>query len=638
MKHRLGAALLMAVALSPAVDAGQQQPVFRSSVNLVTVDVTVLGRDGRLLETLTREQFEITVDGRPRAVVSAEFVVFRNTPLATATAADHFSTNEDTQAGRLVLVAVDQTHIRRIEGRAALRAAANFIDALDPADRVAVAPLNHGGAITFTAQHATAKAQLQGLAGAAGAMPVHFKIGLSEALAIADGSRTRLDQVVIRECGVKLGQSESLARIAEEGGMKDPCPTQVEQEGRALAQQARTEARLSLDALQRLIFRLGQIEGPKTLVLLSEGLIAEPQLVDLTSLGAAAQAARVTIHVLQLETPILDASTDTISPTLYPDMQLRADGLARLAGSARGGLFRLVGDDPYPFRRILHELSGHYLIAFAADDGDRDGRIHRISVNVKAPGVTVRARPSFTYTGPATAVATDTALVRLLRDPRLATEVPMRIAAYTFRDTDPSKLHVLLSAEVDGGPRQEATAGFVLIDSRGIIAASGAGQTHDGRYFQSASVPPGRYTLRAAAVTGGARQGSVERQLDATLTASAGITLSDFMLAEPPVSPSEPLRPLIVSASADRLVAYIEAYGPETWRAQDARAVYEITGEGGPAILTVPASFKPVTPGRWVASADLPLATLKPGTYSAALRLTLPGSAEQTLSRRFVVK
>ena len=634
----MGRLLTLITAIALAAPLAAQQPTFRSSVNLVTVDVTVLGRDGRLVETLTRDQFEIAVDGAPRAVVSAEFVPFRKTPLATATAVDHFSTNEDAQPGRLVLIAVDQTHIRRIEGRAALRAAANFIDALDAGDRVAVAPVDHGGAITFTTQHATTKAQLQRLAGVAGGMPVHFKIGLSEALAIADGSRTRLDQVVLRECGIKLGQSESLARIADANGMKDPCPTQVEQEGRALAQQARTEARLSLDALQRLIRRLGEIDGPKTLVLLSEGLVAEPQLIDLTSLGAAAQAARVTIHVLQLETPILDASSDAVSPTLYPDLQLRADGLARLAGSARGGLFRLVGDDAYPFRRILNEISGHYLIAFEAAPADRDGRPHRIAVKVKADGVTVRSRPSFQYAGPAVAAAPDTELVRLLRDPRLATDVPVRIAAYTFRDADPQRLHVLLSAEVDGGTVQEATTGFVLIDGRGIIAASGAGQTSGGRYFQSATVPPGRYTLKAAAVTDGGRHGSVERQLDAKLASSGAVTLSDFMLAEPPAAPSEPLRPLIVSASAATLVAYIEAYGDDTWNATAASAAYEVSKEGDAPTLTVPATFKPITRGRWVASGNLPLRTLSPGTYTVTLRLTLPGAEPQVLTRRFVLK
>ena len=70
---------------------------------------------------------------------------------------------------------------------------------------------------------------------------------------------------------------------------------------------------------------------------------AEPQLIDMTALGAAAQAARVTIYVLQLEIPILDASERTASPTLQADLQAREDGLARLAGTARGALLRLVG-------------------------------------------------------------------------------------------------------------------------------------------------------------------------------------------------------------------------------------------------------------------------------------------------------
>ena len=172
-------------------------------------------------------------------------------------------------------------------------AAASFIDALEPADRVAAAPLNHGGAIQFTSDHASVKKYLQTLTGEASPVPPHFNVGLVEALAIADGSRTRLDQVVLRECGQPLGRYENPRRLAEAEGVRDPCPVQIEQESRAMAQLARTDARLSLDALQRLIARLAEIDGPKALVLISEGLVAEAQLVDLTALGAAAQAARV---------------------------------------------------------------------------------------------------------------------------------------------------------------------------------------------------------------------------------------------------------------------------------------------------------------------------------------------------------
>ena len=113
----------------------------------------------------------------------------------------------------------------------------------------------------------------------------------------------------------------------------------------------------------------------------------------MTALGAAAQAARVTIYVLRLEIPILDASDRTVSPTLQADQQAREDGLVRLAGTARGALFRLVGADPYPFNRILRELSGYYLVAFEATPADRDGRTHRIDVSVDAPDASVRAQP-----------------------------------------------------------------------------------------------------------------------------------------------------------------------------------------------------------------------------------------------------
>src|SRR5688572_19738546 len=49
-------------------------PTFRSGVELVTVDVTVLDRQGHPLKGLAPADFVVTVGGQPRRVVSAEFV------------------------------------------------------------------------------------------------------------------------------------------------------------------------------------------------------------------------------------------------------------------------------------------------------------------------------------------------------------------------------------------------------------------------------------------------------------------------------------------------------------------------------------------------------------------------------------
>lgn len=619
----------------PLASPSGQQPVFRIGIDLVTVDVTVLDRAGGPIEGLGADGFDVRVDHAPRKVVWAEYVRHRLTPLP-ADAADHFSTNESMAPGRLVLVAVDQLHVRRIEGRAALRAASSFIDALEPADRVAAAPLNHGGSIQFTDDHASVKKYLETLTGDAHPVPPHFNVGLVEALAIADGSRTKLDQVVLRECGQSLSRYENPRRLAEAEGARDPCPVQVEQESRAMAQLARTDARLSIDALGRLIARLAEIDGPKALVLLSEGLVAEPQLVDLTALGAAAQAARVTIFVLQLDVPVFEAAQSTVSPTFAADVQTRADGLARLAASARGALFQLVGSDPFPFRRILSELSGYYLVAFEAADADRDGRPHRLDVSARTQGVTVRARPSFRIPAAPTAPGAEaTQLERLLRNPRLATELPLRLATYTMRDHERDGLRVLIALETDAPmPGRAVTVGFVLVNDRGVVVWSGGGPTDTGRYMVPVGLSPGRYLLKAAGVEPGGRQGSVERRFEARLTTTGEIRVSDLILAEP----SDVLIPSVVRAGGDRLVAYLEVYGPVDWTPPQGDATFVITTVDSPApLISVSVPIGRTGPGRWIVRADLPLTDLPPGPYVAAVRLDINGLLKDRLEHSFVV-
>lgn len=634
------AAWCLAAAAHPGAAPGQQAPVFRSGVDLVTVDVTVLDDAGAPIEGLRAGQFEVKVDGAPRRVLWSEFVRQGGIRAQDGDApAEYFSSNESAVPGRLIILAVDQMHIRRVEGLAALRAASNFVDALDPTDLVAAAPLNHGGAIEFTRDHPGVKRYLQKLTGEGSFMPTHFNIGLSEALAISDGSRTRLDQAVKRECGESLARNQNLRRMAENDGVRDPCPVQVEQESRALAQMARTEGRQSVNALARMIARLGEIEGQKTLVLLSEGLVAEPQEVDMAALGAAAQAARVTVYVLHLDRPILDAATDAVSPTLVPDMQLRADGLHRLSGSARGALFTLVGADPHPFRRILREISGYYLVAFEAADADRDGRLHRIAVKANAGNATVRARPAFMIPAKLTPAATGSHLERLLRSPRLSTELPLRLSAYTFEDAGADRLKMLISAETSyAGPGHEATVGFVVIDDGGVIVASGAGATESGRYWLPAMVPPGRYTVRAAAVEAGGRQGSVERRVTARLGAAGDLRLSDLMIAEPPEQPTAALRPAVARASGDRVVIYFEAYARPDWNPTGSDVTIDLVAAGAASpALSTPVSLRQAGPGRWTASAELQLRDIPPGAYMAAARISVPGGTPQRLTRSFVV-
>ena len=80
-RHSLfGVAIVVAAGIVGA--AASQQPVFRSGVDLVTVDVTVVDGTGKPVEGLAADRFDVRVDGLRRRVVWAEYVPHQPTPPA----------------------------------------------------------------------------------------------------------------------------------------------------------------------------------------------------------------------------------------------------------------------------------------------------------------------------------------------------------------------------------------------------------------------------------------------------------------------------------------------------------------------------------------------------------------------------
>ena len=647
MSRVVTAVVIAVVLLTGLVPLAGQQPTFRSGVDLVTVDATVLGRDGHPLDTLGPDDFRLEVDGRPRRVVSAQFVSQAprgSRPPGPSPA--HFSSNEDADAGRTVVVAVDEAHIRRLEGRPALRAAETFIDTLDAADRVAVIGLARLGALDFTRDRLALRRRLASLAGQADPVFQQFNVGLSEALEISEGSRARLADAVLRECGRALTEYVNLARAADDaGGGRDACPEQVEQESRAIAQHAHIQARISLSALEALIVTVKDIPGPKTIVLLSEGMVADPRRVDLAKIAAEAQAARVTIYALHLEVPTFEAAQDRVSPTFVRDLQVRGDGLARVTGAARGAVFRLVGSDPRPFQRIARELSGYYLLAFEPLEAERDGRAHRIKVSLARGGGELRARPGFTLpAAPASTSARDARLVALLRAPALSTELPVRVATYAYAEPTSTNVRVVVTTEAGFGDRVApgARLGFVLVDAGGVIAATAVHDAADGRYSFSATVPAGGYTVRVGAIDALGRNGSVERPFEARVVAARGVRVSDLMLAPPPVAPRDPLQPRVDRIDRGAVVAYLEMLAVPGEPLPDLVRVAVVAEAGGASQLVVTADLSRGEPagslGTWaVARALLPTATLPPGRYVARADVSSAGILVTRVSRPFSI-
>ena len=88
----------------------------------------------------------------------------------------------------------------------------------------------------------------------------------------------------------------------------------------------------SLRALRALVNGLGEIDGPKWLVLISQGLIIDDLESVLAEVASAAAAARVTIHALLLDTPSYGNASTRQSPlTPGRDRQLWERGLDMLS-------------------------------------------------------------------------------------------------------------------------------------------------------------------------------------------------------------------------------------------------------------------------------------------------------------------
>jgi hypothetical protein len=185
---------------------GQQQPAkpsFQSSVEVTSLDVSVVDDRGKPITGLTPADFVVRIDGNARRVVSAEWMALSTDAGAPPPPPppDGYTTNESaTTSGRLIVIAVDQPSIRFGGAMAIGRAANAFIDRLAPSDRVAVAGIGYGAPSTpFTQDRARVKQALSRMVGQKQTeLQSLHNVSLSEALDFDRGGS--LDAVFNREC------------------------------------------------------------------------------------------------------------------------------------------------------------------------------------------------------------------------------------------------------------------------------------------------------------------------------------------------------------------------------------------------------------------------------------------------------
>jgi VWFA-related protein len=625
----------------------QQGPTFRTGVELVTFDITATDERGRPVTDLLAPEFLVRIDGKPRRVVSVEHVQYRagaarrETPAVDET---FYTSNIGLPDGRMIMIAVDQLNIRTGAARPLLQSAAKFLGALNPADQVGfVAYPPPGPAIGFTTDHDKIRRAMFQVVGAQSRVTAmkRFNLGVTEAMAIQERRDVMtLEAVTGRECGVASRNELDL------------CRREIEDEAAQIVRDVRNNAARSMQGLKSLLEDLRYLDGRKSLILISEGLVADQMDAEFGDVTRLAAMARVSINVLLMDVSQADVTQGLLPPTPNQDRQLEMQGLENLASFARGTLFHVVGTGESIFAQLASELSAYYLIGVEQTPQDSDGGWHRIDVDVRRRGVTLRSHRAFVLSSGRAARKPEDHLLDAIRSPFAVAELPIRATTFAFRDPSSERVAVMIAAEVGqaGAEAGDFTVGYALVDDQGRVVASASDKRRltpiDGRdnaplgYKAGALVDPGKYTLRIAAVDAKGRKGSVIRDVLAYKMAGEEFAVGDLLLGNAPTTAGGSVEPqLEPHVHGHRLAATVELYAAAPEALEQAAVTVEIAdGQDGPTLAAGPARLFPGPhPTTRIAQAVMPTEALPPGRYLARAKISRGGQPAGLLMRPFVL-
>ena len=594
------------VALGLAVLAGLQQanPVFRSSTDLVVLDVVVTDSSGTVVTSLTPADFVVTTKKGARSITSLEFVSTRlpgappelilpEPGLAPSVA----STNAGKPLGRAFLLAIDVGEIRAGEGRIAMQQVAAFVNALPPQDLAGLVILPAG----------TPRVELT----------TDRKV-IRETLAMTVGASDEY-----RSCAVTFGEAAGIAmgdRSARSAYgdrlVKAHCPPSGLPIDVAIAQY-RMQTRSKLDTLGALAGRMARLDGQKTIILVSEGLFTDRETqADIARFAARAEASRVRLYSLHLDTPGTEAAYAVGVSTHNLDDHLGFNAMADVATATGGTALRVIARATGPLDRVDREASGYYLISVETDPSERDGKSVEMKIRVKTRGLDVRARPAFVHApSPALKANAPTATPSELKTAIGETlRWPVDEAAFRI-DLDIVRLPVvgqgtrtLMLAEFDKPP---AALGFEITDPKGAVVADTFespvnADTADGRralYVGSVSLAPGDYRLKMAVISRDGRRGGVTHAFTVDPQSAEGLRISDILLG---AENSSPWRPIARVAAGQQRIGIRVDFTAGTIETLAAVTAHLRVGRMG-------------QPG-WLAEADLPISQVEAEPLSLSAR------------------
>lgn len=656
LKQLLVAAATLVAGLS-AVSARQSaqpaapRPQFRSTVDTVHLDVSVLDRSRRPVRGLMPADFTILEDGKPQQVAVFQAIDIPDPePPSTAWVRDvapDVGSNDGLQERRLFLIIMDDVTIQS-NGQAITRArdiARGVIDKLGPSDLAAlVFTRDNRAAQDFTADRVR-------LLAAAGKFTVGFRdMGLFDAetqKAIAgqdDFSYMASVDVLEKAVGVLASMPDRRKAIVYIGQGQPVNPDLAAPQAPGLPAGGGTSG-------------------------LMQGALAARIRMQLDHVFQRARRANVNVYTLDacgLRTP--GVSAGFLPPTCVPGFEVE---YLRTLAENTGGRAVVDTDDVGPgIAAIFEENASYYLIGYRPAEVRQDGKFRRLDVRVSRPDVEVRTRTGYQAEKASDLRRRQAAIAASPLGAALAgvlpkSDLPLRISTVAVALPGRRESAVGVAVGVRQPIRETSGRAVERVDlqvsafgvegkpfgSRRLQAdvaiRAGAAGLAEYEVLTRIDLRPGRYQLRIAGHVGSlSTSGSLYSDVDVPDVTRAPVSLSAPVLSAspgPPVSPRNALEaflPVVPTtrrtfAPADRVTAFLRVYQGRTTPLVATPVRVQIADDRGALVMSraqeiAAARFTPARSADILV--DLPVARLADGEYL----LTVAADRGGALARRDV--
>ena len=677
--------------LALVVSLAASQQVFRSSTELVEVDVVVLDSTGRVVRGLTAADFELYDEGKLQEVSTFSFVEVDPGAIdagASALIEPGLSSSRIHRAAAVYLITLDY-FFSPPERRDLIRAAARdfVLTHMRPGDLAAVIHLGlSAGGVEFSGSKPQLLAAIDGVAGSAGYSGQNPTPPLG-----AGGTPPAPGSEPAGEPGGKGLAPASDADVFDLASIE----RFNEIWEASTAEQAYEMLELATE------YVAGYTGRRKSMLLFSSGVPIDMAYVDV-DLGKRERSSRFAsahqrlvaiarqsnVAVYAIETQGLGSEANRAAGALSghyegpPESALAAslaaksseDSLRALALDTGGRAILRNNDLAEPFAQIARDNGSFYLLGFRPESSDSK-KFRELKVRVKREDVQVFARLG--YGGDAKRNATMAATlarawegesVADLLDrplPGRSFGLPMRASASVIGRGETSTT-ALLMVEVEPGAipanatkldvgyraigadgkavaaRVDATNMLVSARTRAAIDANGW------RYLTTIDLPPGMYQVRVAAreeTSGG--YGTVFLDVEVpdltgeTIAIDSVVIGSSMTGATPTAAPDRTLLrawPVLPTTRRDfsqveTLVAFIQL---STLQVESASVRVEMEGADGRPVAgsTYAAGPESLKTGGAPIAHQVPLSALAPGDYVMTIAVTAPNGAEPAAVRR----